>query len=387
MKKVGIICEYNPFHTGHLHQIGLAKKEGTAVICLMSGNLTQRGELAITDKYTRAACALASGADLVIELPFPFCASSADYFAGAGVAILDALGVNEINFGSESADAEGLLSLARVTASAEFDLSVKEKLKADPALGAAQAYFEAMKDVGKNRALLSNDMLGLAYFRAALRIGCENKLSVIKRDGADYNSRSAQEKTHPSARAVREMLRSGNMKALDLMPGSAAEIFSKAPLSDIKNLTSAILSFFRLADPDKLSEFSESGGGLSHRLCTAAKEARTLEEFFGKAAAKRYTDSRVRRAVLNCMIGVTETDLCTPPAYVQLLAANSVGRGLLSEIKKSSPLPVVTKPADAAAISARQAELSARADALYTLAFDEPFCAAEYVKRSPFIDF
>ena len=139
MKTIGIICEYNPFHTGHHHQLDSVKRDGAAVICLMSGNSTQRGELAITDKFTRAECALASGADLVLELPFPYCSSSADYFAGAGVALLHALSVDEINFGSESADRERLLAAARASATEEFDCLCKEMLESKKHLGAAEA--------------------------------------------------------------------------------------------------------------------------------------------------------------------------------------------------------------------------------------------------------
>ena len=60
----GIICEYNPFHNGHLHQINELKRiSDEPIICVMSGNFTQRGEVAILDKYERAKVALECGAD------------------------------------------------------------------------------------------------------------------------------------------------------------------------------------------------------------------------------------------------------------------------------------------------------------------------------------
>ena len=105
MRTVGIICEYNPFHTGHKRQIDILRSMGyDCVICAMSGNYTQRGELAIFDKYTRAESALHGGADLIVELPFPFSSLSAEGFANAGVHILSSLGVDAISFGSECAD-------------------------------------------------------------------------------------------------------------------------------------------------------------------------------------------------------------------------------------------------------------------------------------------
>ena len=114
----GIVCEYNPFHNGHLHQINEIKKASCEpIICVMSGNLTQRGEMAIADKYARAKMALESGADLVVELPVPFSIASAEYFAAAGVSILARMGVNKLSFGSESADAEKIMKIAQIAAS------------------------------------------------------------------------------------------------------------------------------------------------------------------------------------------------------------------------------------------------------------------------------
>ena len=45
MRRVGIICEYNPFHAGHAHLIAAARAAGAReVVCVMSGNFTQRGD-------------------------------------------------------------------------------------------------------------------------------------------------------------------------------------------------------------------------------------------------------------------------------------------------------------------------------------------------------
>ena len=179
------------------------------------------------------------------------------------------------------------------------------------------------------------------------------------------------------------------------MPPPAAEIFREAikngdAPSDTERIASAILGFFRLADKDAISHFAEAAGGLSARLCAAAEDSVSLEEFFAKAASKRYTDARVRRAALNCMIGVTPEDLRTPPAYTQLLAANAKGRALLAKMKKSSGIPIVTKPADAQSLgesAKRQSELSKRVDSLFSLTLPTKKAAFEYIKRSPLIDF
>ena len=78
MKAVGIIAEYNPFHTGHAYHIAATRQqvgESKGIICVMSGNWVQRGECAVTDKWTRTSMALRGGADLVLELPLPWAIS------------------------------------------------------------------------------------------------------------------------------------------------------------------------------------------------------------------------------------------------------------------------------------------------------------------------
>ena len=107
MKTVGIIAEYNPFHNGHKYQIQKTREltGADAIVIIMSGNFTQRGIPAITDKYTRTAMALLNGADLVLELPVCYATGSAEYFAGGAIALLDKLGcIDTVCFGSECGD-------------------------------------------------------------------------------------------------------------------------------------------------------------------------------------------------------------------------------------------------------------------------------------------
>ena len=136
MKAVGIICEYNPFHSGHKRQIDTLRDMGyDCIVCVMSGNFTQRGELAMFDKYTRAKTAVLGGADLVFELPFPYSSLSAEGFATAGVHILSSLGIRNISFGSECADKQLLCTAADVISSQGF----------------IQAYTVAQKNCSKGR--------------------------------------------------------------------------------------------------------------------------------------------------------------------------------------------------------------------------------------------
>ncbi|MBQ7320718.1 MAG: nucleotidyltransferase family protein [Clostridia bacterium] len=396
MKKIGIICEYNPFHGGHAYQIARIRAEApdAAVVCLMSGHATQRGELAIADKFTRASMALSCGADVVLELPYPYCAASASYFAGAGVAILDALGMDELSFGSECADAALLEKAVDVTESEAFFESVRLRQKRGE--GSAQGYFaELGMRMGVSEGFRSNDILALEYMRAIRAIESRMRPMPILRHGSDYTEQEILQDQLPSATAIRRLLAQGCInESLDIIPKSASKVLGiaikaqKAPVL-MSRLESAILAFFRLYDPAAYENIAEMQGGLSNRLHEAARASVTLEDFFAASASKSYTNARLRRAVLFAMTGVTVQDLKTPPAYLSLLAANEKGRVLLRQWKGTSPIPIFAKFADAPLVSPaaeRQAKLALSLDALFSLALPVPTEADLWIKCPPHME-
>ena len=121
MKIAAIICELNPLHQGHQALFSHAKSRCEGLVCVLSGNYVQRGEPAILDKWARTRLALASGADLVLELPLPWAMAGAERFAAGGVALANGLGnVDTLFFGSEEGDAPQLKELAEVLLSPGF---------------------------------------------------------------------------------------------------------------------------------------------------------------------------------------------------------------------------------------------------------------------------
>jgi predicted nucleotidyltransferase len=114
MEFSAIIAEYNPLTNGHIHHIKETKEKlGLPIVCIMSGNFVQRGEIAVLNKYTRAKHAILAGADIVIELPTIFSLSSAQDFAYGAIKTLSAIGsVKYLSFGSELGDIEKLKSIA-----------------------------------------------------------------------------------------------------------------------------------------------------------------------------------------------------------------------------------------------------------------------------------
>lgn len=378
----GIVCEYNPFHNGHLHQINeIKKKTDEPIICVMSGNFTQRGEIAIADKYARAEMALRGGADLVVELPAPFCFASAEYFAAAAVKILVQLGVDKLSFGSESADAEKLMKIARIAASDEFK---DECARLSQNAGGVGAYFDLLaKNSGEDN-ILSNDILGIEYTKAIIKNGYKMQICPIKREGSAYRDTALTHGEFPSASAIRESLKNGSIEDISgFVPASTLQILMNNKLSDINYAKDGILLALRLIDAEK-TDVAISDRGLVNRVLATSHECISFDEFEERLQTKKYTRSAIRRAILYIMLGIKQSDLDNMPEYALLLGANAKGREHLASIRKNEDaIRVITKPADAE--GSRQLELSKKADALYTMCFSNKKESGFYIKKSPVI--
>ena len=378
----GIVCEYNPFHNGHLHQINEIKRiSNEPIVCVMSTNFTQRGEVAISDKYARAEMALMSGADLVVELPFPFCMASAEYFSTASVNILSRLGVDKLSFGSESGDAEKIMKIARIAASNDFK---NECALLSKQQGSASAYFELLAKKSGQENILSNDILGIEYTKAIIKNGYDMKIYPIQREGNAYRDTELCAGELPSASAIRETLDKGDFDDISkFVPTTTLKILKENDLADIDYAKDGILLALRLIDSERLN-VAISDKGLVNRILAMAHECVSFDEFEEKLQTKKYTKSAIRRAILYILLGVTPNDIETLPTHTILLGANERGREYLSSIRKNdNTIKVITKPADAE--GSRQFELSKKADALYTMCFKNKNESGFYIKKSPII--
>ena len=409
MQAAGVICEFNPFHNGHQYLLSRMREavgEEGCVVCLMSGRFVQRGEPAIADPYLRARMALAGGADLVLELPFPYAAGSAEFFASAGVGILTRLGVERIAFGSESGDISLLAAAAEAVDSPAFKSTYADVCNAG--MGTAAAYAEALRWICASTLPegfpSSNDLLGIAYLSALRREEARGNRApipyVVTRMGAGYLEDTLTDGAYPSATALRAIIREAACDPVTLetildgtMPEEALTVFldgiqrGDAPL-DGDRLIPFYHALYRLKTAEELEHLAEWGGGLGGHVCRHAGNTANGADFFKALRTKYYTDARLRRALLFGAAGVTDGDLRATPTYTTLLAANERGCAYLKEWRKankdaSDDFAIVTKPADAP--KGRQRELTERADALFTLCYPTPMSAGALVARSPFI--
>ena len=383
MSTFGIICEFNPLHNGHKRLIDTARDMGAErIVCVMSGNAVQRGELAMLDKYDRAKAAVLCGADLVLELPFPWSAASAEHFAMAGVGILSQF-CDNIIFGSECGDVELIKHAGEAAAESDFREAYSNRLERGE--GAASAYFAELEKVSGKK-LSSNDLLGVEYVRAAKILGTDLTFHTVRREGAGYNDCVIRQGEYPSATAIRGAWGRGE-EAFEMIPEPAAETFRKCiddqALTDPRRLEMAALAYFRLLDPSSLDDdIADAEGGVIHRIIDAAKGAKDGVEFFEAVKTKRYTDAKLRRAMLFAMTGVTRSLLRTLPKYTVLLGADSEGRTILA--KADHCISVITRAADLPRGEA-QFIVGERLESLFTLARQRGGALGDSYRKSPFI--
>ena len=392
MAVFGIVSEFNPFHNGHKYLVDKAKELGaTAVVAVMSGNATQRGELAICDKYLRAEAAAKCGVDLVLELPYPFSCSSAEGFAAGAVSVLSHF-CDTIIFGSECGDIELISRAAEFASSEDFRARYREMLLAGEQ--SAAAYMGLLRDeVGIS--LCSNDILGVEYIKANKRGGYGLSFITVKRRGGEYRSEEmTADGTPDSAMAIRKILREGDISQLRArLPEHTFEVIDRASGSgeiiDEKKYFESARLFFRLSAHEKFDNTPCLEGGIIERICRAAHESCTGEDFFTSLPTKRYTDAKLRRGILFALTGVKNEDLLSLPTYTNLLATNEVGRGLLSQNRKQGGIRVVTKPADASQLvcdeAKRQRELSVALDTVYTYCLRCSMSSGALMKKKPYI--
>lgn len=379
MKTVGIIAEYNPFHRGHALQYEAVKAhfgDDTALVIIMSGSFTQRGEPAIVDKWTRARMALAQGASLVLELPFAYAAASAERFATGAVQCLQATGVvGSLAFGSEAGDLASLTRVAGVLAEEPPDFKKNLRIGLDNGLAFPAARQQALAAVLPEPDLAEllrtpNNILAIEYLKAIQRCGYSKlKPWTHARAGQDYREQDLASAAGPaSATAIRSTIRStaGSQSALlqilaGHMPAPALGLLLQSLAAGSgpvfpEMFASALLSLLSSHTPTQLDQIAGMEEGLGRRLQqAAARPAKTsvelLADLLTAAATRRFPATRIQRALVALLAGVQREDLAlfdnaAGPQYLRVLGFDRRGRYLLKQMRQYARLPIVTRGSD-----------------------------------------
>ncbi len=359
MRTTGIVCEYNPFHNGHLNHMNRARSlpDGEYVVCIMSSDFLQRGEPAILPKNLRAEAAVMNGADIVFELPSVFSCSSAEYYAASSIAMMERLGiVDSLVFGSENSDIGLFDHIADILLDEPEDYRVllknylSEGFSYPLARSAALEKFIGNPEIGE---ILSgsNNILGIEYVKAIKRAGAPIRPVAIPRIAKAYKDEDISGE-YPSASAIRKsLLEKGIPSVRPYLPESSYGV-----LADFYGAGQTVISpemlrdavFYRIAalSGAELRRFHGVSEGFENRLKSNISKASGLCDFIDSCSTKRYPKTRIARTLYHILIDLKEEEAFKiwdkGPLYARILAMGNRGPDLIPVIEKNSKIPVFT---------------------------------------------
>ena len=333
---IGIIAEYNPFHNGHLYMIKKIRNmyPDSTIVCVLSGNFTERGDMSIINKWKKTRIILNYGIDLVIELPFVFASQSSDYFAYGAIKLLKNLSVDKIVFGSETNDINMLNKLANTQINnSKYDKLVKDYM--DKGLNYPTAMSKALKDLTNIKIEKPNDLLALSYIKEIKKQNANIEAISIKRDD-DFNSTKLSGDI-VSAKAIRNALK------------NSIDVSKYVPKLTYKELHDIHFNndYFKLLKykimTSDIGIYQGVDEGLKYRILKYIDQATDLDEFIELVKTKRYTYNKLNRMFTHILCDFTKEDASNIDIeYIRVLGFNERGKKHLNKIKKLTSLPIIT---------------------------------------------
>ena len=396
MKVIGIVSEYNPFHNGHAYQTEVIRRLfPDAVICaLMSPNFVQRGEPAFFDKYSRAKAAVLGGVDTVFSLPFVFANLSAEGFAEAGVRLAHVLKVDTLCFGTECDSKDLLIDIAELMMSENFSCKVQKICDRLPSLSIMKATQRIVGEtLGKKASDIvsqPNNILAIEYIKAIKKFDLPIDILPIKREGEGYKSLNTAHL--PSAMLLRQTISQGdNVKGL--VPDDCGIIYKESvdtgKYCDREIFSKILYSSLYLKSAEEIEQsfgsFELASKFKKHLLTTV-----TLEDAINKTVGTRFTRSRIQRAIISALFGISHNEFMHKhPSFTQVLATSEKGREHLASLRHED-FPIIVKNADIKKYCAipdfsRQFELETAADGIWALTQKNADTPNIFIKKSPFV--
>ena len=394
MKIAGIIAEYNPFHTGHAYHIQKTKELTGAdyIVVVLSGDFVQRGAPALYSKHLRTRMALLGGADLVFELPSTHSCESAEFFAQNAVRLLDALGcVDVLSFGSESGTIEPFLKLGSFLSAEtpEYRNLLKEYLKRGESFPKARSLTlqELLSDADTGTFLQTpNNILGVEYCKALCRQNSPIQPLTVKREGNGYHDDSLNEE-FPSASAIRALWKSANCKMSDTAVSSCfppaisallSQTFTCPQFLDEEDFSPYLRWLLFSSDKAQLTSYQDVTPDFVQRLFHTRGSYESWGQYAALLKTRELTYSRICRMLMHCLLQISHVPVLS---YARLLGFRRQAAPVLSEFKKHSSIPVITKAADAAsllsdetaAVFSKNVEISNLYEAVWCEKYHTPF--------------
>ena len=338
MHKIGIICEYNPFHNGHLYQIKKIKetyKDSLIIVCL-SSCFMQRGEASILNKWDKTRLAIESGVDLVLELPFAFATQYQDIFAKGALTILNHLKIDTLVFGSECNDIELLNNLASIQLKDDgYNHLVKRYL--DLGLNYPTSLSKALFDISGVKLDKPNDLLALAYIKEIIKNNYDIEPFSIRRTSDYHNSNLDSDIV--SASTIRKLLKDG-VNVNNYLPYNIYDYLSE--IDEDKYF--ALLKYQIINNIDCLDKFQTVDEGIENRIIKYINMVNSKEELILKVKSKRYTYNKINRMFTHILTNFTKEDAKNLEIeYLRVLGFNTRGKNYLNKIKKEIGIPIINK--------------------------------------------
>ncbi|MCT1795557.1 tRNA(Met) cytidine acetate ligase [Helcococcus kunzii] len=345
MKNIAIICEYNPMHNGHIHQIKTIKKEypESNIIILMSGSFVQRGEPSILDKFKKANIAIENGVDLVLEMPAIISLQSANYFSYYSVKILDKLkNIDFISFGIENEPSEFAETFNLLNQNKE-KINLIQKKYIEQGNSFKKSYSMALKELKlqtlEDIILKPNNTLAFQYLNATSSLKSKIKPLMIKRIDGGYHSSTLDEYEFQSATTIRQMI-FDNKDIRKYVPHSTNQL-----INDIVRLDDFSQLFIYKAKILGMDAQNIAGyeNGILNLLINNFEE--NLTKTVEKSHNKRYSKSRLKRFIINYLLNITNKDikLLDDITYIRPLSFNENGRNIINELKSNKEIDLVMK--------------------------------------------
>lgn len=357
MKISGIIAEYNPFHNGHKYHIEQTRALGyTHIAAVMSGNVVQRGEFSICDKWQRAKAAIENGIDIVFELPCTSSLKNAEGFAFGAIEIFKNLEcVDALSFGSECENIEILKETAKACEAFSNSDDLKRLLENGFSYPSAMQKLITENHGEKIGNVISspNNTLAIEYIKA---LGDKILPVCIKRKGTLHDS-DVTNGNFASASYIRNIINSSS-DYYEFTP-SKYENFSNQ-----SKLELAILKKLRTMSKEDFSKLYDVNQGLENRIYQVVQSEVTLNDIVDKICTRRYTQAKIKRILLSAFLGITKEDAKLPLPYIRILAMNDRGKEILSA-SKNCVLPIDTSFYNLYS-SSKNAEILAKIEARVT---------------------
>lgn len=336
MKTVGIICEYNPFHNGHIYQINKIKEffPDCLIVVVLSGNYMQRGELSIIDKWDKTKIAL-NYVDLVIELPFVFASQSADIFAHGAISILNELKVDYLVFGTDELNVQDFNTIVDIQKIPDFNKNVTALLSDGynyPTALAQSVYKLCQIKISK-----PNDLLGLSYMKELEKLNSDIKPINIPRSN-DYHSTELINNIS-SGTAIRKGIKN-KINISEYVPDITLTYLSHMHfLEDYFELLK-----YKIISTD-ISNIQTVDEGIENRIKKYIMQSSSLNELVSFVKTKRFTYNKIMRMLIHILTNFTKDEAKKTKniEYIRILGFDQKGKNYLNKIKKDTTVPIISK--------------------------------------------